>query len=96
MSGETQNAVMEARTTGSGQTVQSSIKLIGFDQPFFTALAVTLALFSFMFCFMTTFLEGRRVYFTQRCEAYLEQAVTNHQTVVPYKICGPRDGDKSP
>lgn len=88
---QTDHSVPGAKAEAGGQAV--NIRLVGFDRPFFTAFAVVLALVAAVASFYTEFREERRVYFTQRCEAFLEMAVTHQQTVVPYQICGPRDGD---
>lgn len=66
------------------------ISLVGYDHPFFLALAVVLALFSLLYCFSVNHEEAQRVYFTQRCEAFIEQTVSNHQQVMP-AICGARE-----
>ena len=78
----------EGMNTTNGSNVR--IHLVGFDRPFFTALAVVLSLASAMFCFFMNVNESRRVYFTQRCEAYVEQAAFDHKPI-PYRICGPRE-----
>lgn len=79
---------LEVKNSGSGQAV--SIRMIGFDKPFMTAFAIVLSLAAAMFCFFTEYKEQQRVYFTQRCEAYVEQAVFNHQPINP-ALCGPRE-----
>lgn len=84
-----------AQTDDHGKTINGSgsiteIKLVGFDKPFMTAVAVVLSLAAAMFCFFTQYEEERRVYFTQRCEAYVEQAAFNHQPVNS-ALCGPRE-----
>ena len=87
MTDEPKDAVT-SQSTGSGQAV--SIKLIGYDRPFFTAVALVLSIVAAVECFFTEMREERRVYFTQRCEAYIEQATFTHQPV-PYAVCGPRE-----
>lgn len=66
------------------------ITLVGFDKPLLTAIALVLSVAAAGMCFFTEMREERRVYFTQRCEAYVEQAVFNKQPV-PYAVCGPRE-----
>jgi hypothetical protein len=77
-----------SQTTGAGQAV--SIKLIGMDQPFFVALAVVISVVAALFCFFTEMREERRVYFTMRCEGFIEQAAFEHKTI-PYSICSARE-----
>ena len=88
MSEEPKDAAVTSRSTGSGQAV--SIKLVGMDQPFFVALALVISVVAALECFFTEWREERRVYFTQRCEAFVEQAVTNHQPVT-MSICNTRE-----
>lgn len=76
------------RSEGNSSAV--SVRVMGMDQPFFTALAVALSLAAFAFAFYVEMQEQRRVYFTQRCEAYIEQAAFDHKPI-PYAICGTRE-----
>lgn len=84
------NNLNDESLSATRDAVRVDMKVVGMDQPFFTALAVVLSIVAAVFCFFTEMREERRVYFTQRCEAYIEQAVFNH-AAVPYKVCGPRE-----
>jgi hypothetical protein len=66
------------------------IQLVGYDRPFFTALALVLAIVAMIGSFFTEWREERRVYFTMRCEGFVEQAAFDHKPV-PYSICGARE-----
>lgn len=49
------------------------VSLVGMDKPFFTALAVTLSLFSAIYAFEAGRETAQAVYWLQRNEAFLEQ-----------------------
>ena len=57
----------------SGALVNSIRMMIGFDKPLLTAIALVLSVFSAIFCYSMQTWEAKRVYFTQRCEGFIEQ-----------------------
>lgn len=79
---------------GEGGSNVTSIRLIGYDRPFFIALSVAISLVAAMFCFFTYSQENRRVYYTMRCEGFVEQLAFTQKPVSPKyikSICGPRE-----
>lgn len=70
----------ETKNEGPGQAV--SVKLIGFDKPFFTAVAIALALGCMLYCYQISNEVVRMEYWLQRNEAFLEQ-ISNQGVHVP-------------
>lgn len=71
---------MTARTGGSGNSV--NVRMIGFDKPFFTALAVAISIMSAFYAFEAGREQAQAVYWLQRNEAFLEQ-LSNQGVHVP-------------
>ncbi len=86
---QTDLSISGAKAEAGGQAV--SVRLIGYDQPFFTAVALVLAVVSLIVATFVLWDVNRITYFTQRCEAYVEQAAFDHKVGVPYAICGARN-----
>ena len=59
------------RAEGSGSNV--SIRLVGYDRPFFTALALAVSILSAFYSFEAGRQATQAVYWLQRSEAFLEQ-----------------------
>lgn len=57
---------------GSG-SANVRVSVVGFDKPFFTALAVALSVFSTIYAFEAGRETAQAVYWLQRSEAFLEQ-----------------------
>lgn len=72
-----------ANAERNSQATNVAVRLVGFDQPFFTALALVASFVSAMFCWFTQHSETQRVYFTQRCEAYVEDLAFSKKPVTP-------------
>lgn len=75
------------QTDDHGKTVNGAgsiteIKLVGFDRPFFTALAITLSIVSILYSFYLGGYLIRTEYWLQRNEAFLEQ-LSNQGVHVP-------------
>ena len=66
-----EDEVMEARTSGSGQSV--NVRLVGFDKPFFVAAALAISIMSAFYAFEAGRETAQTVYWLQRNEAFLEQ-----------------------
>lgn len=81
MSEEAEDDLMQARTTGSGQSV--NVRMIGFDKPLLTAIAIVLSIVSILFSFYLTGYLIRTEYWLQRNEAFLEQLSTQGVHVPP-------------
>lgn len=81
MTEESEDDLMEAHSTGYGQAV--NVRLIGYDKPFLTAVAIALSIFSILFSFYLTGYLIRTEYWLQRNEAFLEQLSTQGVHVPP-------------
>lgn len=60
-----------ASTNGSGQAV--NVRMVGFDKPFFTALAIAISIMATFYSFESGRQTAQAVYWLQRNEAFLEQ-----------------------
>ena len=69
--GHTQTDDHTRTINGSGSITE--VKLVGFDKPFFTALALAIAIMSAFYSFEAGREMAQTVYWLQRNEAFLEQ-----------------------
>lgn len=65
---------VHAENSGTGASVNQVVKLlVGFDRPFFTALAFAIAIMSAFYSFEAGRQAAQQTYWLQRNEAFLEQ-----------------------
>lgn len=75
------NSVPGAKAEAGGQAV--NIRLVGFDKPWFTALAVAISLMSAFYAFEAGRQATQEVYWMQRTEAFLELLANQGYKVPP-------------
>lgn len=78
---QTDHSVPGAKAEAGGQAV--NIRLVGFDRPWFTALAVAISIMSAFYSFEAGRQATQDVYWRQRTEAFLEILATQGYRVPP-------------
>lgn len=68
---------------GEGGSNVTSIRLVGYDRPFFTALAIAISIISAFYSFEVGREKAQDVYWKQRIEVFLEQLSTQGIKVPP-------------
>ena len=81
MTDEVKDAAVTSHSTGSGQAV--SIKLIGYDRPFFSALAIAISIMSAFYSFEAGRQATQDTYWKERAETFLEILATQGYKVPP-------------